>query len=169
MHVRPATEADLPAINDLYNELIPTTTTSWSEEPMSMADRQAWFDARRAAGDAVLVAELDGVFAGFTAYGEFRDNRKWPGYRFTAELTIFVASRCRGQGVGRALMGALVDAARARGLHVLVAAVDADTAGSLAFHRAMGFTEVARMPEVGFKFGRWLDLVLLQRRVAAEP
>ena len=99
------------------------------------------------------------------AFGEFRDNKKWPGYRFTAELTIFVDGAWHGRGIGRALMLSLLDAARERGLHVLVAAVDGETEGSLAFHRAMGFTEVARMPETGFKFGRWLDLVLLQRFV----
>lgn len=167
MLVRPATEADLPAINDLYNELIPTTTTAWTEEPMPMAERAAWFAARQEAGDAVLVAEVDSAVVGFTAYGEFRDNKKWPGYRFTAELTIFVDGAVHGQGIGRALMLSLLDAARAQGLHVLVAAVDAETKGSLAFHRAMGFTEVARMPGVGFKFGRRLDLVLLQRVVDA--
>ena len=165
VEVRAAVEDDLGAINDLYNELIPTTTTSWTESPMSIDDRRSWFAARSAGGDAVLVAVEDGVVVGFAAYGPFRDNEKWPGYRFTAELTIFVDGARHGRGVGRLLMEGLVSAARSAGLHVLVAAVDADTPGSLAFHRAMGFEEVARMPEVGFKFGRWLDLVLLQRRV----
>jgi L-amino acid N-acyltransferase len=167
VRIRAATEDDLPAIRDLYNALIPTTTTAWTEHPESLDDRRAWFAHRTRRGDGVLVAEDPATSAvvGFAAYGPFRDDEKWPGYRFTAEHTVHVAEAVHGQGVGRALVLGLLDHARTRGLHVMVAAVDGANEGSIRFHERLGFEVVARMPETGFKFGRWLDLVLLQRTI----
>jgi phosphinothricin acetyltransferase len=165
IEVRPAAHDDLVAITDLYNALIPTTTTAWTETLQTYDERRAWFAERQATGDAVLVAVDGGEVVGFAAYGEFRDNRLWPGYRFTVEHTIHVAGRHHGRGIGRALLEALLEAARAAGLHVMVGAVDGENEQSLGFHRALGFVEVARMPETGRKFDRWLDLVLLQRVV----
>jgi phosphinothricin acetyltransferase len=163
--IRPATSDDLVAITDLYNALIPTTTTAWTEALQTYEERVAWFADRQAAGDVVLVAVDGSEVIGFAAWGEFRDNRLWPGYRFTVEHTIHVAEGHHGRGVGRALLEALLAAARTAGLHVMVGAVDSENEQSLGFHRALGFVEVARMPETGRKFDRWLDLVLLQRRV----
>ena len=170
MEIRPATPDDLPAIRALYNARIPTTTTAWTEEPESLADREAWFAQRTARRDGVLVAVADGdgptgTVVGFAAYGPFRDDVKWPGYRFTAEHTVHVADEWHGRGVGRALIEGLLDHARAKGLHVMVAAVDGANEGSIRFHERLGFEVVARMPETGFKFGRWLELVLLQRTI----
>jgi phosphinothricin acetyltransferase len=110
-----------------------------------------------------VVAVDGGAVIGFAAYGGFRDTTLWPGYRFTVESSVHVVEGHHGRGVGRALMTALVEHAAAAGLHVMVAAVDGENAGSVEFHRAIGFVEVGRMPEIGRKFGRWLDLVLLQR------
>lgn len=162
MEVRAATEADLPAIRRLFNALIPTTTVAWRDDLADEAEMAAWFADRVAAGDPVLVGEVDGEVVGYTCWGSFR---RHPGYRHTRELTIHVDEGWHGRGVGRALIDALVDAARAAGVHVLVAGVDADNTSSIAFHEALGFEIVARMPEVGRKFDRWLDLVLLQRIV----
>lgn len=159
--VRPATVADLPGIVDIYNVSV-TTTSTWSETPQTLEERSAWFSARTAAGDGVFVADVDGVVAGFSAYGEFR-NPHWTGYRFTVENTVHVREGWSGRGIGRALMEALIDHAIAGGKHVMVAAVDGENAGSVTFHERLGFTVVGRMPEVGRKFDRWLDLVLLQR------
>jgi phosphinothricin acetyltransferase len=88
---------------------------------------------------------------------------KWPGYRFTVEHTVHVREDHWGSGAGRALMEELVERARAAGKHVMVGALDGANEASLRFHARLGFVEVARMPEVGRKFGRWLDLVLVQR------
>ena len=163
MRIRDATEADLPAIRELYNALIPTTTVAWTEQLESAEERAAWFAAQQRDGFPVLVAEDGGTVVGYGAYGWFRMDGRWPGYDRTVEHSIHVAESRWGTGVGRSIVEALVERARAAGLHVIVAAVDGDNAGSIAFHERLGFTQVARMPEVGHKFGRWLDLVLLQR------
>ena len=125
----------------------------------------AWFADQRRRGFPTLVAIDRGEIVGVAAYGDFRDSRHWPGYRFTAELSIHVRSDRHGRGIGRLLMEELFARARTGGIHVLVAAVDAGNTESIAFHERLGFAEVARMPETGFKFGRWLDLVLMQRVV----
>ena len=98
---------------------------------------------------------------GFASFGDFR---AWPGYRFTVEHSVHVRSDCRGRGVGHTLMTALLlTRGRALGKHVMMAGVDADNAGSIRFHERLGFERVGHLREVGFKFGRRLDLVFLQR------
>ena len=161
--IRDATTDDLVAICDLTNALIPTTTVAWRDDLATIGEQGEWFDERRRRGDPVLVADDDGEVVGYCCWGSFRGGDRFPGYRHTAELTIHVHGDRHGEGIGRALMLALVERARANGIHVLVAGVDADNVSSIDFHRSLGFVEVARMPEVGRKFDRWLDLVLLQR------
>jgi L-amino acid N-acyltransferase len=167
--VRDATTADLATISALYNATIPTTTAAWTETTESLAERQAWFDQQQAAGYPVLVAEGDdGSVVGFTSFGDFRDAVKWPGYRHVVELTVHVDEAHWGHGCGRALITELLARAAALGKTQIVAAVDGDNEASLRFHERLGFVEVARMPAIGFKFGRWLDLVLLQRPTAPD-
>ena len=161
--IRDAAMADMPAVRSLYNALIGTTTVAWTEEPETLRQRQAWFRAQVRGGHPVLVAELDGVVVGFASYGSFRGEGRWPGYRATVEHTIHVDEGHWGRGIGRALLESLIEVARSHDVHVMVAAVDGDNAESIAFHERLGFVVVARMPEVGRKFDRWLDLVLLQR------
>jgi phosphinothricin acetyltransferase len=161
--IRDATEADLQAITDIYNAWIPTHTITWTETLTTLEERIAWFVRQRAEGLPILVADDAGQVAGFTAYEYFRGEGKWPGYRHSMELSIHVREDHWGRGVGRALMDVLVARARAAGVHVLVAAIDSENEASIRFHERLGFVEVARMPEIGFKFGRWLDLVLVQR------
>jgi phosphinothricin acetyltransferase len=160
--VRDATTADLPAIVDLYNALIPTTTITWTEDLDTLEHRKAWFEGRQQDGHPVLVGEDRGQVVGFTNYEHFRGEGKWPGYRSTAELSIHVSQSHWGRGVGRSLIEALVERARTADIHVLVAGIDSANLASIRFHERLGFVEVARMPEVGQKFGRWLDLVLMQ-------
>ena len=111
------------------------------------------------------VIEHDGTVVGFATYEHFRGEGKWPGYAATKELSIHVARSAWGAGVGRRLMDELVERARSSGVHVLVAGIDGDNAGSIRFHERLGFEVVGRMPEIGLKFGRRLDLVLMQRIV----
>jgi L-amino acid N-acyltransferase YncA len=162
LEIRDATEADLPAIRDLYNALIATTTVAWRDDPTTLAEQADALALRTSAGHPTLVADEGGEVIGYTCCTTFRSDR-FPGYRHTAELTVHVQGDRHGAGVGSQLITALVERSRAIGLHVLVAAVDADNDASIRFHERLGFTEVARMPEVGRKFDRWLTLVLLQR------
>jgi phosphinothricin acetyltransferase len=163
VQIRDAHDADMGAVRDIYNALVPTTTVAWTEQLQTLDDRRAWFDRQQRDGFPVLVADDDGEVVGFAAYGHFHGAGVWPGYRFTVEHTIHVRESHWGGGLGRRLLTALVERAREAGLHVMVGAVDGDNAASIRFHESLGFTEVARMPEVGRKFDRWLDLVLMQR------
>ena len=167
VEIRAAEASDLPALTAIQNALIGTTTYEWTETPYALDDRAAWLEAHRAAGEPVLVAVDGDAVVGFAAYGDFRDTGRWPGYRFTVEHTIHVAESHQGAGVGRALLLALTDHARRAGKRVMVAAIDASNTGSVAFHGRAGFVEVARMPDVGEKWGRRLGLVLMQLELGA--
>jgi len=157
--IRPATEHDAAAIAGLQNALLAETTIEWREEPYTVDSRVDWIRDH----EVVLVAEShdDGVI-GFAAFGAFRDITVRPGYRHTVENTVHVRQEHWGAGVGRRLMTGLIDAARERGVHVIVAAIDSANVASIRLHERLGFVEVGRLPEVGTKFGRWLDLVLMQ-------
>lgn len=165
VQIRPGTVHDAPAIMSLLNALVATTTIDWTETPHTLDGVEAWI----AEHETVLVAEDDGAVVGLAAYGWFRDVVKRPGYRFTVENTVHVREDRWGTGVGRALVQALVEDARRSGKHTMVAVVDGANEASIRFHERLGFVEVARMPEVGAKFGRWLDLVVLQLRLDERP
>ena len=163
MIIRDAHAGDLHAITDLYNAWIPTRTIGWTEELETYEVRSVWFKRQGRNGFPVLVADDARQVAGYTSYEHFRGEGKWPGYRETAELSIHVREDHWGRGIGRALIDALIERARNAHVHVLVAAIDGENEASIRFHTRLGFVEVARMPETGQKFGRWLDLVLMQR------
>jgi L-amino acid N-acyltransferase YncA len=169
MLIRDAEPRDLPAIVEIVNAFLLTTTYEYTETPHTLEGRAHWLEEHQRAGEPVLVAELDGEIAGFANYGDFRDATKWPGYRFVVEHTIHVRERQWRAGVGRALMDALVERAITANKHVLVGAIDAENERSIRFHERCGFVEVARMPAIGWKLGRWLTLVLMQRRVITSP
>jgi len=163
VEVRAALASDLPATLDIYNELIGSTTGAWTEEPQTLDERRAWFAGQQRRDFPMLVAVGGDEVVGMTSYGDFRDSIHWPGYRFTVEHSIHVRGDRRGAGIGRILMEALMARARRNGVHVMVGGIDAENTDSIRFHERLGFVEVARMPETGRKFGRWLDLVLMQR------
>ena len=158
MIVRLAVADDVVAVASLLNAFLATTTIEWTDTPQSTESVLAWLDRH----ETVLVAEEREEIVGVAAFGWFRDVVKWPGYRFTVENTIHVREDHWGAGVGRALMQALIDRARESGKHTMVAAIDSANQASIQFHQRLGFIEVGRMPEIGAKFGRWCDLVLLQ-------
>jgi len=157
--IRPATETDLPAILAIYNDAVENTTAIWNEKPADLANRKAWFAERTGKGFPVLVAERDGVIG----YGSFGDFRPFDGYRVTVEHSVYVAKEARGQGAGEALLAALVAEAKRMQKHNMIGGIDASNAPSIALHVKFGFEEVGRMPGVGEKFGRPLDLVLMQK------
>jgi phosphinothricin acetyltransferase len=157
-----ATEADLPALVAIYNEVIATSTAVYSSDPVTLADRREWWRTRTAQGYPVLVAHDSHGVCGFSTFGDFR---AWPGYRFTVEHTVHVRADGRSRGVGTQLVQALFPRAAALGKHVMIAGVDAANAASIRFHERLGFTQSGRLREVGYKFDRWLDLVFLQRHL----
>lgn len=161
--VREAVDADLPVIVDLQNVLLSTTTVEWTESPHTVPERAEWLRRQRALGYPVLVAVAATEVVGWCSFGDFRDTTKWPGYQTTVEHTIHVREDHWGSGVGRRLMTQLMEAAQSLGKHVMVGAVTDENEASMRFHERLGFVEVARMPQVGAKFGRWLTLVLLQK------
>ena len=165
MLIRDAEEKDLPAIVELVNAFLSTTTSEWTDTPYTLADRREWLAKHRHAGEPVIVAEVDGDVVGYACYGDFRDSQKWPGYRLVVEHTIHVREKHWHAGIGRALIDALCQRASAAGKRVMVAAVDGENVGSIRFHERCGFVEVGRLPGIGVKFGRPLTLVLLQRNV----
>jgi phosphinothricin acetyltransferase len=169
--IRDAEDADIEAMTAIQNALIATTAIEWTDAPHTVPERQHWLAGQRARGFPVLVAVSgDAEVIGWASFGPFRDSQKWPGYRLTVEHTVHVREDSWGSGVGRRLMQALMERATAMGLHVMVAAVDGENDASIRFHERLGFDVVARMPQVGTKFGRWLDLVLLQRVLSeADP
>lgn len=160
--IRSAVVTDLPAILAIYNDAVIHTTAIWNDAVVDLENRRAWMEARHRLGYPVLVGEAGGMVV---AYGSFGDFRPFDGYRFTVEHSVYVAEGARRRGVASALIVSLVDRATALGKHVMVAGIAADNEASLRLHRRHGFVETGRMPEVGFKFGRWLDLVLMQRKL----
>jgi L-amino acid N-acyltransferase YncA len=156
MLIRPATAADAPAIAAIWNHYIRDTTVTFLPDEKSLEDAE-----KMIATDVCLVADDNGV-QGFARYFQFRGGR---GYFHTVEHTVLLAPGTGGRGYGRGLMKALVAHAAAAGKHSMWAGVSGENADGVAFHAALGFEEVARLPEVGFKFGRWIDLVLMQKRL----
>jgi phosphinothricin acetyltransferase len=164
MELRDAAEADLAGLVAIYNDVIATSTATYTSTLVTLEDRRQWWRTRVAAGYPVLVALDESGVIGFATFGEFRS---WPGYRFTVEHTVHVRDDRRGGGVGTSLLGALFPRAASLGKHMMIAGVDAANLASIRFHERLGFERSGCLREVGHKFDRWLDLVFLQRRIDA--
>jgi L-amino acid N-acyltransferase len=162
LRVSDACEADLPGLLAIYNEVIATSTAVYSDTAVTLEERREWWRARTARGYPVLIARDAAGVAGFATFGDFRT---WPGYRFTVEHTVHVRVDGRGRGVGTLLLKGLLPRAAALGKHMMIGGVDAQNAAAIRFHERLGFTRAGTLHEVGHKFGRWLDLVFLQRAV----
>ena len=160
--IREAELADIPGVLEIYNEVIATSTAIYFDEPISLDNRIAWFHQRAREGYPIYVAQDESGILGFGSFGDFRP---YSGYRFTIEHSIHVRANQRGRGLGAKLMEPLTERAKALGKHVMLGVIDGDNAGSIRFHQRLGFDQVAFMPEVGFKFGRWLNLVIMQKKL----
>ncbi len=157
--IRPVLPSDIPAILAIWNPIIRDTAITFTSVEKTAADIEALIADRAAAGFPFLIAGPTEAI-GFATCGDFRPG---PGYRETAEHTVLLAPAARRQGTGRALMLALEDHARAAGLHCLIGGVSSGNPGGIAFHRAIGFSDTVILPEVGRKFGKRWDLVLMQK------
>jgi phosphinothricin acetyltransferase len=156
--VRPATEADVPAILEIYNEAVLHTTATFDIEPQTLGERLRWFRETKHP-HCVIVAEKAGEVVG---WGCLRGYRPKAAYRFTAENSVYVHEDHRGRGVGALLLAALVERAKTGGFHSVMAGIAEGNPASEALHRRLGFTEAGRDREVGYKFERWLDVVWMQ-------
>jgi L-amino acid N-acyltransferase YncA len=160
MQIRDALLQDQAGILEIYNDAVVNTTSVWNETPRSFAEQVQWFEAKKASGFPVLVAVEGDEVAGFCSYGPFRP---WYGYRFTVEGSIYVASHHRRKGIARQSLATLLTRAQAQGLHAIVAGIEAENLASIRLHEEAGYQIAGRLPQVGMKFGRWLDLIFMQR------
>ncbi|WP_045391345.1 GNAT family N-acetyltransferase [Falsirhodobacter sp. alg1] len=158
--IRPATLADAPQIRALWNAMITDSLANFSEVEKTPAEVETAIRERPVQGFAVFVAEEEGEITGFSTYAQFRPGH---GYRLTMEHTIATNPRFKGRGIGRALMKAVEDHARAMGAHSMLAAITAQNSDGVSFHEALGYQHVALVPRAGYKWGQWLDLVLMQK------
>ncbi|PSK93367.1 GNAT family N-acetyltransferase [Taibaiella chishuiensis] len=159
LHIRPATEADVPGILEIYNDAILHTTAIYNYVPHSPDMRLAWLRERQEQGFPVLVADSRGAVAGYSSLGPFR---AFAAYKYTAESSVYVHPEHRGKGIAKMLMPPLIEAAKAMDLHTIVAGIDASNAASIKLHEQFGFEQVAHFKQVGYKFDQWLDLLFLQ-------
>ena len=157
--IRTATEADLPQVLAIYNEVIVNTTAVYQYQPHTLEMRQAWFNTKKQEGFPVFVAEAGNTILGLSTIGTFR---AWQAYKYSVENSIYVAAAARGKGIGRLLMAPIIEAARQMDMHTIIAGIDATNEVSIRLHKSFGFEEAAHFKQVGYKFGRWLDLKFLQ-------
>lgn len=166
--IRDARPDEVAGILDIYNDAVRHTTAIWNETPVDLANRQAWFATRAEQGYPILVAtDASGVLG----YASFGDWRPFEGFRLTVEHSVYVRSDQRGRGLGPVLMQALIERARDCGKHMMVAAIESGNAASIRLHERLGFVVTGQMPQVGVKFGRWLDLTFMQLKLdsAQQP
>jgi L-amino acid N-acyltransferase len=157
--INDAARADLAEILAIYNEVIRNSTAVYTEIEFTEERGASWFDAKLARGFPLIVARDDSGVAGFGTFGEFRAP---PCYGHSVEHSVHIRADRRGRGIGRMLVIELMARAVAMHKHVMIAGIDADNAVSIKLHKSLGFIDVGHFHQVGFKFGRWLDLVFLQ-------
>lgn len=153
--IRAATPEDAGAIAAIWNQVIRETTQTFNA-----AEKDPTVLAGQIGAQPYFVADDGSGVQGFVTWAQFRSGT---GYAHTVEHSVYVAPSGRGRGLGRALMAVAEDRARATGLHSMIAGVAGENTSGVAFHAALGYREIARLPEVGWKFGRWHDLVLMQK------
>jgi len=160
IEIRDATPADLPGILQIYNDAVANTTAIWNDNLVDLPNRQAWYDLRQQQGYPILVAvDAAGEVLGYASFGDWRP---FDGFRHSVENSVYVRDGQRGLGIGAKLLGPLTERARDCGKHVVVAAIESGNAASIRLHERHGFITTGQMPQVGVKFGRWLDLTFMQ-------
>ena len=163
--IRPATPADIPAITAIYDHAVRHGTASFEIEPPEAAEMLRRLNALLEGGYPYLVAEVDGAVAGYAYAGPYRPR---PAYRWSVEDSVYVAPAMHRRRIGATLLGDLIAQAERRGFRQMVAVIgDSAQQPSIALHRAAGFHPIGTVEHVGYKFGRWLDTVLMQRALGS--
>lgn len=160
VRIRLAEEADLPAIEEIYAYYVERSTCTFATTVPTVAERRAWFLAHGPTHPVTVAVEADGTVVGWGALSAWNPREA---YARTVEDSVYVREGRHRRGIGRRLLADLVSRAAALGHRAIIAQVAGDQAPSLELHRALGFEEVGRLRDVGYKFGRWLDVILLQR------
>lgn len=158
--IRPAVTEDIKGILTIYNDAILNTTAVYDYKPHTIDMRLNWFKEKQSNNIPVLVSDVSGTVAGFASYGPFR---AWAAYKYAVEHSVYVHPDFRRCGIAKKLLQELIHQATQREIHTMVAGIDADNKLSLDLHQKLGFEKIGQMKEVGYKFGKWLDLVFMQR------
>jgi len=149
-----------PEILAIFNEAIATSTALYDYQPRTMANMEAWFAAKRSGKHPVVGGfDDDDRLTGFASYGTFR---AWPAYKYSVEHSVYVKKENRGQGLGKRLLGEIVEAAQKQEYHTIIGVIDSANETSIQLHQSAGFTLCANIKQAGYKFGRWLDVVYYQ-------
>jgi L-amino acid N-acyltransferase YncA len=156
--LRPATEADLVAINDIYNHYVRHSTCTYQEEPETLAARRQWF-GHHGPRHPVIVAEADGQVMGWGSLSAFHPRSA---YRHTVENSIYIHHEHHRRGIGSLLLQELIARARQLGHHAVIAGIDGEQTASVALHTKFHFVKVGHLRQVGFKYGRWLDVIYME-------
>lgn len=167
MKLRHAEERDLVGILDIYNQAVLTSTAIWNDTPTDLPNRHAWLADRISKRYPVMVvveedADLGDKVLGYASFGDFRP---FEGYRISVEHSVYVLEEARGRGIGRQLLAALFEPARALGKKVMIGGITAGNTASIVLHERLGFVQTGYMPGIGIKFGQRLDLVLMQKEL----
>lgn len=152
------------AILEIFNEAIANSTALYDYKPRTAESMVGWFEAKVAGNFPVIgIEDAQGQLLGFASFGAFRPH---PAYKYSVEHSVYVHHEHRGRGLGRILLARIIEEAEAFGAHAVIGAIDAENEASLKLHESLGFARVGTLPQVGFKFGRWLDLALMQKVLA---
>ena len=162
--IRPAKPEDLDSITEIYNEAILTTVATFDTEPKTVEEQRAWFESH-GAKHPIFVAELNGAVVGWSSLSQWSDRRA---YADTAEISLYVREGFQGRGIGRGLLQAVTERGREVGLHTVIARIVEGNETSVRLHQSVGFQRIGVMKEVGSKFGRLLDVYLMQRIYGVE-
>lgn len=157
----------LEEIRAIFNEAIETSTALYDYQPRTYETMQTWWAAKQAGDYPVIgIQSESGTLMGFASYGPFRN---FPAYKYTVEHSVYVDKRYRGHGLGRRLLERAILIAETQGYHAMIGVIDAENQASISLHESLGFQGCGEMREVGFKFGRWLNLVIYQKLLKGPP
>ena len=159
VYIRTAAREDIQAILQIVNYSILNKTSNYLYSEQTIADQTKWYEDKTSKNYPIIVAESNGAIIGFGTYGTFREKI---GYQFTVEHSVYVSNEYIGKGIGSKLLTELIKMAKPAGYHTMIGGIDAANTDSIAFHKKFGFVETAVLKEVGFKFGKWLDLQFMQ-------
>lgn len=159
INIRNADDDDQKSILNIVNHAILNTTSNYNYDVQTIEEQQNWFLKKQQKFFPVFVAVSDSMVVGFGTYGTFREKI---GYQHTVEHSVYVDDKFVGKGIGKILLQKLIDHAKTQNLHAMIGCIDAENRGSIAFHQKFGFNITGTLPQVAFKFDRWLDLVIVQ-------